>query len=80
MKRTWAIPMLLMLANVAHADVPAPSDYRNVMQAQYSASAPSQTATPEEAKRIYDAYLKSIGHSTKESSPGAGNSAATPSH
>jgi hypothetical protein len=80
MKRTWTVAMLLMLTSPAYAAGSVPSAYHSVMQAQYSASAPPKAATPEEAKRIYDAYLKSIGHSTKQSSAGAGNGAETSSH
>ena len=56
-----------------------PASYRQVMQAQYAAKAAPVPARPEEAQRIYDAYLRSIGQPTKDSSLETGSNAGTPS-
>lgn len=58
---------------------PPPLSYRQVMQAQYAAKASPVPARPEEARRIYDAYLRSIGQSAKDYSLESGNSADMPS-
>lgn len=75
--------MLLTLWAVTPAQAadgsPPPSSYRQVMQAQYAAKAPPVPAQPEEARRIYDAYLHSIGQSAKDYSLESGNGADMPS-
>jgi hypothetical protein len=37
------------------------SAYRDVMNIQYAARAPAVAQQPDEAKRIYEAYLNSLG-------------------
>jgi hypothetical protein len=67
-------------AQAADSGPPPPSSYQQVMQAQYAAKAAPVPAPPEEAQRIYDAYLRSIGQPTKDSSLEPGSNAGMPSH
>lgn len=82
-KCLFSLGMLLTLWATTTAQAadssPVPSSYRQVMQAQYAAKTPPVPARPEEAKRIYDAYLRSIGQSAKDYSLESGNSADMPS-
>lgn len=59
---------------------PPPSRYQDVMRAQYAARAKPAPMRPEEAQRIYDAFLRSIGQPAKDNSVDSGGSAGTPSH
>jgi len=67
---------LSILAALASAAVVQTSDgvshstrpYDTVMQAQYAARSAPVAQRPEEARRIYDAYLNSIGQKTKSKS------------
>jgi hypothetical protein len=67
------MPILSFLCMTAGAAVAQASDvgthpsevYRDTMKAQYEAHAPHSAQRPEEAQRIYDAYLKSIGQKTQ---------------
>lgn len=74
--------LLVMSAAPAHgagSENLIPSAYEAAMQAQYAARAAPSPARPEEAQRIYDAYLRSIGQAAKaHSDDGVG--AAMPSH
>jgi hypothetical protein len=40
--------------------------YQEIMRAQFAAHEASPPATPEEAQKIYDAYLQSIGRLIKD--------------
>jgi hypothetical protein len=71
--------LLLLAAAQARAADTTPSAYRRVMQAQYAASTPVKAATPEEAQRIYEAYLRSIGRPAKDPSTDTGKDAGIPS-
>ena len=66
--------------HAAGSQAPAPSAYQDVMRAQYAARTASQPARPEEAQRIYDAYLRSIGQPAKDRSTNTGDIAAMPPH
>jgi hypothetical protein len=62
----WTFSTLFALANVVvaqtgDADVQRRESYGAVMSVQYAARAEPVAQRPEEAKRIYDAYLNSIG-------------------
>lgn len=54
--------------------------YQQLMQAQYAAKAPPLPARPDEAQRIYNAYLRTIGQSASGRNPDSGTTAGMPSH
>jgi hypothetical protein len=64
----------------AESDKPAPSAYRQLMQAQYAAKAAPMPARPDEAQRIYNAYLRTIGQPVNGRNPDSGTTAGMPSH
>jgi hypothetical protein len=68
MRWRFLLPLVLTAAAPAHGQQGAPqaSAYRQVMQAQYAAEAASLPARPEEARRIYESYLRSLGQAAKE--------------
>jgi hypothetical protein len=83
-KPTHGLGMLLVLsiaapAEAADTETQPSSPYQQVMQAQYAAKAAPVQARPEEAQRIYDAYLRSIGQPVKVPNLNAGSSAGVPS-
>lgn len=53
--------LFLLAAAAAPATEPAQGAYRDVMNAQYAAHGPAIAQRPDEAKRIYDAYLNTLG-------------------
>jgi hypothetical protein len=55
------------------------SAYREVMDAQYAARQPPLAARAEEAQRIYDAYLQSIGKPRRDPSTSSGATVSSPS-
>lgn len=55
------------------------SAYREVLDAQYAARQPPLAARPEEAQRIYDAYLRSIAKPRRAPSTGSGADVSSPS-
>jgi hypothetical protein len=67
-------------ARAAESDTSASSSYRQVMQAQYAAKTAPLPARPDEAQRIYNAYLRNIGQPANAHSPDTGAPAGTPSH
>jgi hypothetical protein len=54
--------------------------YGAVMRAQYAAHSAPIAQRAEEAKRVYDAYLNSIGEKTKSQSENPSGSAGDTSH
>jgi hypothetical protein len=85
MKYGLGLCMLLMLpvsfpARAADSEAPAPSAYQSVMQAQYAARAVPRPAQPEEAQRIYDSYLRTIGQPVKDNPTDAGDTNNTTPH
>jgi len=85
-KKIPALCALLVLVTVTAArgeeNAPAPSAYQRVMQAQYAARTTPEPARPEEAQRIYDPYLKSIGQPARDNnsnSTDAGGNTGVPS-
>ena len=78
----YGLCILLLASFPARADdaPKALSAYQRVMQAQYSAKAAPLPARPEEAQRIYDNYLRSIGQPAKEQNMDTGGNAGVPAH
>jgi len=75
--------LLCLMAGPAFAaeNAPAePSAYRRVMQAQYAAQSAPLPARPDEAQRIYDSYLRSIGQPAKNNSADSGANAGPTAH
>lgn len=64
---------------MADEAAPAPSAYRAVMGAQYAARQPPLPARPEEAQRIYENYLQSIGKPARDLSSDWGGNTTSPS-
>jgi hypothetical protein len=62
-------PLLLVMiatpALCAESGADPAAAYRAVLQAQYGARQPAPPARPEEAQKIYDAYLQSMGQPGK---------------
>jgi hypothetical protein len=58
----------------------SPSAFAQVMRAQYAAKQAPLPANADEAQRIYDAYLRSIGKPIEKPSQNSGDSAGIPSH
>lgn len=75
----WTFPALVVLANIAAVQTGDVSRQLNgaygaIMSAQYAARAEPVAQGPEEARRIYDAYLNSIGQKVRsESDNSSGN-------
>lgn len=64
----------------ARADDAVPSiSYRAVWDAQYAARAEPMPARPEEAQRIYENYLQSLGKPARKPSIESDANASTPS-
>jgi hypothetical protein len=85
MKYSSGLCILLVLsasfpARAADSEAPAPSTSQSVMQAQYAAREVPRPARPEEAQRIYDSYLRTIGQPTKDSSTDANDTNSTTPH
>ena len=84
MRRRLLLALLMMAAPPAHAEQTAPaSAYRQVMQAQYAAQGGPLPMRPEEAQRIYESYLRSLGQSRErspDSSTDSGGNAGIPTH
>lgn len=59
-------------AAIADEAAPPPSAYRTVMDAQYAARQQPTPMRPEEALRIYENYLQSIGKPARDLSGDAG--------
>ena len=59
---------------------PPATAFAEVMQAQYAAKQAPLPANAEEAQRIYDAYLRSIGKTIEKPSQNSGDNAGSPSH
>jgi hypothetical protein len=55
------------------------SAYREVLDAQYAARQPPLAARPEEAQRIYDAYLQSIAKPRRDPPSSSGADVSSPS-
>jgi len=80
----WLRVFLVFLACLcapAQADERArpASAYREVLDAQYAARQPPLAARPEEAQRIYDAYLQSIAKPRRDPSSSSGADVPSPS-
>lgn len=74
-----ALYVLASSATAQHDDVSNADSYAAMMATQYAAQAPVAAQRPEEAQRIYDAYLQSIGQKSRNSSDNsAGNVGAQP--
>jgi hypothetical protein len=60
--------VLILAAAGAHGEqaAPQPSAYQDVMRAQYAAQGAPLPMRPEEARRIYESYLQSLGQQTKD--------------
>ncbi len=69
---------MVPMARAGEAQAPEAA-YRAVLAAQYAARQPPSPARPEEAQRIYDIYLRSIGQPAKDRSIDTGSGAGTPS-
>ncbi|HTT96778.1 MAG TPA: hypothetical protein VMF58_01910 [Rhizomicrobium sp.] len=59
---------------------PPAQSYRAVMRSQYAAQGAPIPQRAEEAKRVYDAYLSSIGEKTKGNSQDSTGSAGDTAH
>lgn len=71
MRQRLLLPLVLLAATPAHGEqaTPPPSSaYQEVMQAQYAAKGAPLAVRPEEAQRIYDSYLHSLGQPGGEQS------------
>jgi hypothetical protein len=76
-----ALLFLSAVPALAAENTPAePSAYQRVMQAQYAAQAAPLPARPDEAQRIYDSYLHSIGQPAKNNSTESGSNAGVTAH
>ena len=73
-------PLLILPARAQEAAAPEPQGYRAVMQAQYAARQRAVPMRPEEAQKIYDAYLQSIGRPIKDRPEETQENMSTPSH
>jgi hypothetical protein len=78
-------PMLFILASAAvtqagSADPQHIGSYDAVMHAQYAAHSLPVAQRAEEAKRVYEIYLNSIGEKTKSNSDNPPGSAGDSSH
>lgn len=73
--------LLLTAGPAARADdaLPSMSAYRAVWDAQYAARAEPMPARPEEAQRIYENYLQSLGKPARKPSIESDANASTPS-
>ncbi len=76
----WIVPLLAPPAHAQEPEKPAPQGYEAVMQAQYAARQPPAPMRPEEAQKIYDTYLQSIGRPLKEQAAESQDNTTTPSH
>ena len=76
------LPVLSVISSAWAADnAPhAPTVYQSVMRAQYAAHSAPHTMQPEEAQRIYETYLRSIGQPIKDHSTDAGDNVGAPAH
>lgn len=72
--------LLVLPARAQDAATPEPQGYRAVMQAQYAARQQPAPMRPEEAQKIYDAYLQSIGRPIKDRPEETQDNMTTPSH
>lgn len=77
---TLCAALLLGAVPAARADdaVPSISAYRAVLDAQYAARAEPMPVRPEEAQRIYESYLQSIGKPTRKPSIESDANASNP--
>jgi hypothetical protein len=73
-------PIFLLLASSAmpawclESSADPVAAYRAILQAQFAARQPAPTARPEEAQKIYDIYLQSIGQQSKSRADAGSNS------
>lgn len=65
-----ALYLLASSAMPATGDAQVPARYAAVMNAQYTAQAAPVPQRPEEAQKIYDGYLKSIGEKSSVNTSG----------
>jgi hypothetical protein len=75
-----AFPIIVVLACAAAAQAgdagsKTIASYKAVMHEQYAAHSAPTTQRADEAKRVYDAYLKSIGEKPKDLSDDSSGSA-----
>jgi hypothetical protein len=56
----------LAIANASGSDAPTRDRYDTVIRTQYAAQTPITTLPADEAQRIHDIYLKSIGQKSKD--------------
>jgi hypothetical protein len=76
----FAVSLLAVPGTAFAQDAASPRQaYQDVMQAQYAARQAPLAVSAEEAQRIYDAYLKSIGHPAPKTANDAGGRAEIPS-
>ena len=84
MNRKYGLCVLLVMsaslsARGAEREAAAPTAYQDVMRAQYAARENPLPVRPEEAQRIYDSYLRSIGQPARDHATDAGgNTGMTP--
>jgi hypothetical protein len=67
-------------AHAADSDAPDTNRYASVIQTQYAAQTPPTKLRADEAQRIYDSYLKSIGQKSKDLSADTAGSTDNPPH
>lgn len=79
MKRLTIILSCTMGTAAMADEATKPSAYRAVMDAQYAARQQPLPARPEEAQRIYENYLQSIGKPARDLSGGSDTHASAPS-
>ncbi len=92
MRQQSLFALLMMAAAPARGEQTVPpqaSAYREVMQAQYAAQGTPLPARPEEAQRIYESYLRSLGQApggqparaqSRDGSTNSGSDAGTNAH
>jgi hypothetical protein len=68
------------LAHAADNSAAPPSRTEDVLRTQYAAHTTPTAQRAEEAQRIYDAYLKSIGKPTRNPSSGYAGQTDTQAH
>lgn len=74
-----SLPLCLVLPAQAADQASPGSATREVMKAQYAAQTKSSAMRPDEAQRIYENYLQSMGKPARDLSTNSGGSDPIPS-
>lgn len=74
-----SLSLCMSLPARAADPVPTASAYREIMAAQYAARAKALELRPDEAQRIYENYLRSMGKPARDFSTNSGGNDPIPS-